>query len=85
VVFTLPHELSWLALQNKQVVYDLLFRTSAATLREVAADAKQLGAGIGVLSVLHTWSQNLQHHPHVHCVVPAGGLSPNGTHWVHPR
>ena len=85
VVFTLPHELSWLALQNKQVVYDLLFRTSAATLREVAADANHLGAVIGVLSVLHTWGQNLQHHPHVHCVVPAGGLSPNGTHWVHPR
>jgi hypothetical protein len=85
VVFTLPHELSWLALQNKQVVYDLLFRTSAATLREVAADPKHLGAVIGVLSVLHTWGQNLQHHPHVHCVVPAGGLSPDGTHWVHPR
>jgi predicted RNA-binding Zn-ribbon protein involved in translation (DUF1610 family) len=85
VVFTLPHELSWLALQNKQVVYDLLFRTSAATLREVAANPKHLGAAIGVLSVLHTWSQTLMHHPHVHCVVPAGGLSPDGTHWVRPR
>ena len=85
VVFTLPHELSWLALQNKKVVYDLLFRASAATLLEVAADAKHLGATIGFLSVLHTWGQNLLHHPHVHCVIPVGGLSPDGTHWVHPR
>jgi putative transposase/transposase-like zinc-binding protein len=85
VVFTIPHELSWLALQNKQIMYDLLFRTSAATLREIAADAHHLGAAIGVLSVLHTWGQNLQHHPHVHCVVPAGGLSPDQTHWVSPR
>jgi Transposase zinc-binding domain len=64
VVFTLPHELSWLALQNKKVVYDLLFRTSAATLLEVAANAKHLGAEIGFLSVLHTWGQNLQQNPH---------------------
>ena len=85
VVFTVPHELSWLALQNTQVVYDLLFRTSAATLREVAANPKHLGAAIGVLSVLHTWSQTLMNHPHVHCVVPAGGLSPDGTLWVHSR
>src|SRR6266700_4241535 len=72
VVFTLPHDLSWLALQNKQVVYDLLFRASAATLLEVAADATHLGAAIGFLSVLHTWGQNLLHHPHVHCVIPLG-------------
>lgn len=85
VVFTLPHELAWLALQNKKVVYDLLFRASAATLLEVAADAKHLGAAIGFLSVLHTWGQNLLHHPHVHCVIPVGGLSPDGAHWVHPR
>ena len=85
VVFTLPHELSWLALQNKKVVYDLLFRTSAATLLEVAADPKHLGAEIGFLSVLHTWGQNLQHHPHIHCVIPSGGLSPDHQHWVHPR
>jgi len=85
VVFTIPHELSWLALQNKKVVYDLLFRTSAATLIEVAADAKHLGAQIGFLSVLHTWGQNLLHHPHVHCVIPAGGLSLDGQHWVRPR
>jgi Transposase zinc-binding domain/Putative transposase len=85
VVFTLPHELSWLALQNKQILYDLLFRASAATLLEVAADAKHLGATIGFLSVLHTWGQNLLHHPHVHCVIPAGGLAFDGTRWVGPR
>lgn len=85
VVFTIPHELSWLALQNKKVVYDLLFRCSAATLLEIAADPQHLGAEIGFLSVLHTWGQNLQHHPHVHCVVPAGGLSPDHQRWVHPR
>jgi hypothetical protein len=85
VVFTLPHELSWLALQNKKVVYDLLFRTSAATLLEVSADPKHLGAEIGFLSVLHTWGQTLQHHPHIHCVIPIGGLSPDHQSWIHPR
>jgi hypothetical protein len=69
-------------LQNKRLLYDLLFRTSAATLLEVARDPKHLGANIGVLSVLHTWGQNLQHHPHVHCVVPAGGLLLDGSGWV---
>jgi hypothetical protein len=82
VVFTLPHELSALVLQNKRLLYDLLFRTSAATLIEVARNPKHLGADIGLLSVLHTWGQNLQHHPHVHCVVPAGGLSLNGSGWI---
>jgi hypothetical protein len=82
VVFTLPHELSWLALQNKKVVYDLLFRTSATTLLEIAADPKHLGAEIGFLAILHTWGQNLQHHPHVHCVVPGGGLAPDGSRWI---
>lgn len=85
VVFTLPHTLSWLALQNKKVVYDLLFRASAAALLEGAADPKHLGAAIGFLSVLHTWGQNLLHHPHVHCVIPVGGPSPDRTHWVDPR
>jgi predicted Zn-ribbon and HTH transcriptional regulator len=85
VVFTIPHELSWLALQNKKVVYDLLFRASSATLLETAADPKHLGAEIGFLSVLHTWGQNLQHHPHIHCVIPSGGLSLDHRHWVHPR
>jgi Transposase zinc-binding domain/Putative transposase len=72
VVVTLPHELSWLALQNKKGVYDLLFRASAATLLEVAADPKHRGAASGFLSVLHTWGQNLRHHPHLHCVIPGG-------------
>jgi hypothetical protein len=82
VVFTLPHELSSLVLQNKRLLYDLLFRTSAATLLEVARTPKHLGADIGLLSVLHTWGQNLQHHPHVHCVVPGGGLARDGSRWV---
>ena len=85
VVFTLPHELSWLALHNQKVVYQLLFQTSAESLLEIAADPKHLGAQIGFLSVLHTWGQTLQHHPHVHCVIPAGGLSADGLRWVHPR
>lgn len=82
VVFTLPHELSALVLQNKRLLYDLLFRSSAATLLEVARNPKHLGADIGLLSVLHTWGQNLQHHPHVHCVVPAGGLALDGSGWI---
>lgn len=85
VVFTLPHQLSHLALANKRVLYDLLFRASAATLLEIAADAKHLGADIGFMSVLHTWGQNVLHHPHIHCVIPAGGLSLDRQHWVHLR
>jgi hypothetical protein len=75
VVFTLPAELGGLALANPSLVYDLLMRSAAATLRDVAANPKRLGAVIGVLMVLHTWGQNLHHHPHVHCVVTGGGLS----------
>ena len=82
VVFTLPHELSALVLGNKRLLYDLLFRASAATLLEVARNPRHLGADIGLLSVLHTWGQNLQHHPHVHCVVPGGGLALDGSGWV---
>ena len=82
VVFTLPHDVSALALQNKRVIYNLLFYASAQTLLEVAADPKHLGAEIGFLSVLHTWGQNLQHHPHVHCVIPAGGLAPDHAQWI---
>ena len=85
VVFTLPRELASLALQNKKVIYDLLFRSSAETLLEVARDSKHLGAQIGFFSVLHTWSQKLELHPHVHCVVPAGGLSADHTHWIKTR
>jgi hypothetical protein len=84
LVFTLPHQLSTLALQNKRVLYDLLFRASAETLLQVAADPRHLGAEVGFLSVLHTWGQNLLHHPHVHCVIPAGGLSPDHQRWIHP-
>lgn len=85
VVFTLPHLLAPLALQNKKALYSLLFRASAETLLEVARDPKHLGADIGFFSVLHTWNQKLEHHPHVHCVVPAGGLSPDRTRWIRPR
>src|SRR5438445_99856 len=85
VVLTLPHQLSPLALQNKKVLFDLLFRASADTLQEVARDPRHLGADIGFLSVLHTWGQNLLHHPHLHCVIPAGGISPDRTRWIHPR
>jgi hypothetical protein len=84
VVFTLPHLLAPLALQNKSIIYGLLFRASAETLLEVARDPKHLGADIGFFSVLHTWNQKLEHHPHVHCVVPAGGLSPDRTRWIQP-
>jgi len=82
VVFTLPHQLNRLALANQRVVYGLLFRAAWATLREIATDPKHLGANIGALMVLHTWGQNLSLHPHVHCVVPGGGLSADGERWV---
>ena len=85
VVFTLPRELAPLALQNKRLIYRLLFRASADTLLEVARDPRHLGAEIGFFSVLHTWNQRLQHHPHVHCVVPAGGLSPDHDRWISSR
>ena len=82
VVFTLPRELAPLALQNKKVLYDLLFRASAETLLEVARDPQHLGAEIGFCSVLHTWNQKLGLHPQVHCVVPAGGLSFDHRRWI---
>jgi hypothetical protein len=82
VVFTLPESIAALAFQNKRTLYDLLFRVSAETLRTIAADPKHLGAGIGFFTILHTWGQNLQHHPHVHCVVPGGGISPDGERWI---
>jgi Transposase zinc-binding domain/Putative transposase len=81
VVFTVPEDVAAIALQNKRVLYGILFAASAATLRTIAADERHLGAEIGFVSVLHTWSQVLQHHPHVHCVVPGGGLTPDGR-WV---
>jgi hypothetical protein len=82
VVFTLPHDLSALALQNKRLLYDLLYCASAATMLELARDPKHLGADIGFLGVLHTWGQSLEHHPHVHYIVPAGGLSLDGAKWI---
>ena len=85
IVFTMPEPLARLALANKRVVYDLLFQAAAETVRQVAANPKRLGADVGGLMVLHTWGQRLQHHPHVHCVVPMGGLAPDGTRWIHTR
>jgi len=85
VVFTLPRLLAPLALQNKKLVYSLLFQASAKTLIQVARDPTHLGAKIGFFSVLHTWNQKMEHHPHVHCVVPAGGLSLDHNSWIHPR
>jgi predicted RNA-binding Zn-ribbon protein involved in translation (DUF1610 family) len=85
VVFTVPHELNVLALENPRLFYDLLFTATAQTLLEIASDPKHLGAEIGVIAILHTWGQNLLLHPHIHCVIPAGGLSPDRLRWVRPR
>jgi hypothetical protein len=82
LVFSVPHALVALIWQNKRLLFKLLFEASAATLLEIAADPKHLGAEIGFLSVLHTWGQTLQRHPHVHCVVPGGGLSPDHRQWI---
>jgi Putative transposase/Transposase zinc-binding domain len=82
VVFTLPASAAEIAFQNKAAVYAILFRSAAEALSTIAADPKHLGAEIGFISVLHTWGQNLQHHPHVHCLVPGGGISPDGRQWI---
>ena len=82
LVFSVPHALVPLIWQNKRYLFGLLFEASAATLLEVAADPARLGAEIGFLSILHTWGQTLQRHPHVHCVVPGGGLSPDHSRWI---
>ena len=82
VVFTLPAALGALAYQNKARVYGLLLKTAAETLTAIAADPKHLGARIGVIAVLHSWGQTLDHHPHVHCIVPAGGISLDDSRWV---
>jgi hypothetical protein len=82
VVFTLPAPAAEIAFQNKAAVYATLFRAAAETLSTIAADRRHLGAEIGFISVLHTWGQNLQHHPHVHCLVPGGGVSPDGRRWI---
>ena len=82
VVFTLPGELAALALQNKRQMYDLLFRATADTLQSIAADPQHLGAQIGFFCILHSWGQTLNFHPHLHCVVPGGGISLDGSRWV---
>src|SRR5271166_6554308 len=82
VVFTVPDDIAAIAFQNKPVVYDILFRATAETLRTIAADPVHLGAEIGFLAVLHTWGQNLLHHPHLHCLVPGGGISRDGSRWI---
>ncbi len=85
LVFTLPAEIGGIAYQNKAVVYDLLFRTAAETLLTIAADPKHLGARIGATAVLHSWGSAMTHHPHVHMIVPGGGISLDDTHWVSCR
>jgi hypothetical protein len=86
LVFTIPHELNALCLHNKKVMYDILFKASSQTILELSKDVTHLGADTGLITVLHTWGQNLKEHPHLHCIMPAGGLSFDKTHWVHtPR
>src|SRR4029077_7917517 len=85
VVFTLPQQIATIAYQNKRELYGILFRAAAETLLTIAADPKHLGAEIGFFAVLHSWGQNLLHHPHLHCVVPGGGISPDGTRWISCR
>jgi hypothetical protein len=85
VVFTLPAAIADIAYQNKAVLYDLLFKVSAETMLTIAADPKHLGARIGITSVLHTWGSTMTHHPHVHMIVPGGGISPDGQRWVSCR
>lgn len=82
VVFTVPEPVAAVAYHNKAVVYDILFRAAAESLRTIAADPKHLGAQIGFFAVLHTWGQNLHHHPHLHCVAPGGGLGPDQDRWI---
>jgi hypothetical protein len=82
LVFTLPAKIRPLAYQNKAMIYGLLFKAAAETLTTIGADPKHLGAEIGFITVLHTWGQNLDHHPHVHCIVPGGGVSPDGKRWI---
>ncbi|WP_039338730.1 transposase, partial [Novosphingobium subterraneum] len=85
VVFTVPAEIADIAWQNKAVVYDLLFRAAADTMLTIAADPKHLGARIGITAVLHTWGSALTHHPHVHMIVPGGGIALDGTRWISSR
>jgi hypothetical protein len=82
VVFTLPQQIAEIAFYNKETVYGILFRATSETLLTIARDPKHLGAEIGFFAILHTWGQNLLHHPHLHCVVPGGGLSPDHERWI---
>src|SRR4030042_1023619 len=85
LVFTIPHELNPLCLKNKKVMYDILFKAASQTLIELSRDTYHLGADIGLITILHTWGQNMMEHPHLHCIMPAGGLSFDKGHWVHTR
>jgi hypothetical protein len=85
VVFTLPGQLAPIALQNPKLIYDMLFRAASEALLTIAADPRRMGARLGFLAVLHTWNQKLNPHPHLHCLVPAGGISPDQTRWIHSR
>ncbi len=83
LVFTIPHELNPLCLKNKKVMYNILFKAASQTLLELSRDTRHLGADIGLVTILHTWGQNMMEHPHLHCIMPAGGLSFDKSHWVH--
>src|SRR3954464_10614540 len=85
VVFTLPARIADIAYQNRAIIYDLLFRAASETMLTIAADPKHLGARIGITAVLHTWGSAITHHPHVHMIVPGGGISPDGTRWISSR
>ena len=82
VVFTLPEQIAAVAFHNKAAVYSLLFQAAAETLQTIAGDPKHLGARVGLIGVLHTWGSAMTHHPHIHCIVPGGGLSPDGKRWI---
>lgn len=85
LVFTIPHQLNQLSLQNKKVMYGILFKAASQTILELCKDTKHLGADTGLITVLHTWGQNMMEHPHLHCIMPAGGLSFDKMHWVHTQ
>lgn len=85
LVFTIPHELNPLCLKNKKVMYDILFTAASQTVLELSRDVKHLGADIGLIAVLHTWGQNMMEHPHLHCIMPSGGMSFDKEHWVNTR
>lgn len=85
IVFTIPHQLNAICLQNKKMLYDILFKAASQTVLELSRDIKHLGAETGLITILHTWGQNMMEHPHLHCIMPAGGLSFDKTHWVHTQ